>query len=332
MDDVHLYELSGAKWYHDNSIVPDAGDEMTFMFDVLLRHEREGTYIDVGANAGVGSFYPLQKGAKKVYSFEAAVPNVAYLKKVLCLNSFGPPSFMLVPYAAGAVDGKEVFFDNHETPNFRGSNFNNGMIREGLKAGMEGVVSQRVQRVDTTVSRADTVVFMKVDVEGFELHVLLGATRLFQQQPLPPLVYFEFSPSVVMIPDEFKSSKIGPNDDIIKAPGHRLLDFIVDNGYVLFLADCQGVKDGARDDFNNFLSSNGVRECHNAEDAKIRRAGYTSTILLSLYLEPGQASDSVRDLVVPQSFFRALDERMKIGEQQVDFLAIPAKRLPWWNT
>ena len=116
---------------------------------------------------------------------------------------------------------------------------------------------------------------------------------------------------------------------ITKAPGHRLLDFMVDNGHVLFLADCQGVKNGVLDDFNNFLSSNGVRECHNAEDARIRAAGYTSTILHSLYLEPGQAS--VRDLVVPQSFFRALDERMKIGAQQVDFLAIPAKRLPWWN-
>ena len=31
VDDIHLYELSGAKWCHDNSILPDAGDEMTLM-------------------------------------------------------------------------------------------------------------------------------------------------------------------------------------------------------------------------------------------------------------------------------------------------------------
>ena len=121
------------------------------------------------------------KGAKKVYSFEAATPNIVCLKNVLCLNSFGPPSLVLVPHAAGAVDGKEVHFNNHENPNFRGGNFNNGMVREGLKAGMKGVVSQRMKRVDTTVSREDTVVFMKVDVEGFELHVL----RAWRDPPFP---------------------------------------------------------------------------------------------------------------------------------------------------
>ena len=83
---AHLVSLKNVSWYHDGSIVPSAGAEMADMYDVLLRHEREGAYLDVGANAGVGSWYPLLLGAKRVYSFEAASPNIAYLVRA-CMRA-----------------------------------------------------------------------------------------------------------------------------------------------------------------------------------------------------------------------------------------------------
>ena len=85
-----------------------------------------------------------------------------------------------------------MLFDDHQGE-WNGKQFNNGMIRENLKKGSPGVVVQTMKRVDNAVDVADDVVFMKMDVEGFELQVLLGTTRLFGQLPLP-IIYFEYSP------------------------------------------------------------------------------------------------------------------------------------------
>ena len=131
------------------------------------------TVVDAGANIGLFSLYARALGAKKIHSFEAVAETHKILSRNLALN--GP--LKAVNIALGAEKGEaELKF------NTRGEG--SSMIASG-DAGVNGGITYSGRRL-VKVAPLDALVrgrvdFIKIDVEGYEKNVLLGAARIIKE-------------------------------------------------------------------------------------------------------------------------------------------------------
>lgn len=152
------------------------------------RYLRSGDYvIDVGANVGA---FALPVAAVlgpngRVFAIEASNRVFAYLQSNIKRNGL---SNVLARHAvAASQEGGELTFFDAPIENF-------GM---GSRVPWDTQTGYSVPavRVDSMMSNLGiapgTVRLLKIDVEGFELDVLLGAAQLLNQ-PAPPIVIFEF--------------------------------------------------------------------------------------------------------------------------------------------
>lgn len=129
-----------------------------------------GTFIDAGANAGNHTlFFALICGADRVHSFEPNKVSRSDLEKIITLNQVAP-KVQIHPYAlsdhTGTVEATYVI--RQDQPNW----------------------SETVQcrRLDDVVTEQDVKV-IKIDVEGAEHFVLMGATRILKD--CRPRLYVE---------------------------------------------------------------------------------------------------------------------------------------------
>lgn len=130
---------------------------------------RGGTFIDVGANVGCYAL-PIARSARLVVAIEAQ-PSIAELLELNVGNS-GLENISIIHAAAGAESGEIDF----PAPDLAAvGNF--GAVGIGRTKGP----TQRVRmiRLDD-VAPADTRV-VKIDVEGYEAHVLNGSHRLLAE-------------------------------------------------------------------------------------------------------------------------------------------------------
>ncbi len=135
-----------------------------------------GLVADAGANIGVFSLYARALGAKKVYAYEPVKETFELLKANLVLNRAGA-AIKAVNIALGKEKGQaEIQF------NTRGEG--SAMIKgAGVEVNRAVVYSGRrfvpVAPLDSLVKgRLD---FIKMDVEGYEANVLLGAAGLIRK-------------------------------------------------------------------------------------------------------------------------------------------------------
>ena len=134
------------------------------------------TVIDAGANLGLFSLYALALGAKKIYAFEAVAETFALLKANLALNRAGR-TVKAVNIALGAAKGRaELLY------NTRGE----GSARLAGPAPETGRGVTYACRRQVPVAPLDALVktrpgFIKIDVEGQEENVLLGAAGLIKK-------------------------------------------------------------------------------------------------------------------------------------------------------
>lgn len=138
-----------------------------------------GTYVDVGANIGqLAIAAAMTSGVDgRVVAIEANPRVFRYLQGNVALNHLGPPAVRLVNVAVGERDGTVVFTD------VRADDVNRVVMHgTGLEVPMK--------RLDDLLKDIPRIDLLKIDVEGFEKSVLLGATEVLKRTDK---IYLEYS-------------------------------------------------------------------------------------------------------------------------------------------
>jgi FkbM family methyltransferase len=139
-----------------------------------LEHLRPGVVVaDIGAHIGFLTFLMarLVGDTGRVYAFEPAPENVAYLTRNVASN--GATNVVVVPVAAGANNGN--------APSRRRQRY--GLPLPGNPfSRTRGTVEVEQVSVDDVVPFVDVA---KIDVEGAEIEVLRGMGRLLAHEPKP---------------------------------------------------------------------------------------------------------------------------------------------------
>jgi FkbM family methyltransferase len=130
------------------------------------------TVVDVGANVGIYSRFAATRvgpdGA--VYSFE---PNVELLPRLRA--NLSPLPVRLFPYAVSDRSGTVTFHVSDDT------------AKSSILADESSTRTVKVQCVTLDEFHGEpmssaAIDYLKIDVEGFDYHVLLGAEKLFKNQ------------------------------------------------------------------------------------------------------------------------------------------------------
>ncbi|MDO8804275.1 MAG: FkbM family methyltransferase [Elusimicrobiota bacterium] len=132
--------------------------------------------VDAGANIGLFSLYAAALGAKKVYAFEAVAETYKILKRNLALNG-SPKVVKAVNIALGAESGSAEIMFNTLGEGSAMIDCGDPLVNRGIT--YTGRRRVKVAPLDGLVKGC--VHFIKIDVEGYEKNVLLGAEGIIKK-------------------------------------------------------------------------------------------------------------------------------------------------------
>jgi FkbM family methyltransferase len=182
----------GCKMYvdtRDQSLAPHLlveGVWETWVTNVIRKYLRGAVFIDVGANFGWYSCAACVSGAKGVFSYEPNPRLAELIRKTADVNGFSQWNFR--SYALGDVNG-------HSRLSYSLSHFGNGSTTSEVGTSEEWV---QVKRFDETadaemITAAAAPVVMKIDVEGADGRVILGAENFIRGNNCT--LFVEYSPA-----------------------------------------------------------------------------------------------------------------------------------------
>jgi len=160
----------------------DIGNFLSDISGIIIENQynfedfKNAVVVDAGANIGLFSLYAGARGAGKVYAFEPVRETYGMLKSNISASHLGKV-VSAVNAALGAQRGTARI-----KCNTRGEG--SAMIAGGNSGVNEGVSYEQTREVkilalDDLIRRK--VDLIKIDVEGYEKNVLLGAARLIRK-------------------------------------------------------------------------------------------------------------------------------------------------------
>ncbi len=199
---VHLSTLTLSMIDGVNVVVPESIncitryvlEEQRDWFECEIKFVRhllkEGDYvIDIGANLGVYSLAMAKKvgSTGQVWSFEPTFEIANLLSRSIKINNFDQ-QIVLDRHAISDYIGKGELniFNNSEMNKLKDASSNNSITNK-LKS--ERVNVTTLDQCMKTHGWQPNISFMKIDVEGQELHVIKGGERFFEV--MSPLVQYE---------------------------------------------------------------------------------------------------------------------------------------------
>lgn len=150
--------------------------EMVKLFKILAANSK--TSLDIGANIGCTAIL-LGELSKKVYAFEPSTTTFSFLEKNILKS--GRKNVFPQNIGLGAELGE---FTLTFAPSNRSGGFVSNQIQASVGHTVEKIVIRQLDEVANSLYLQD-VDFVKIDVEGFEGHVLRGARKtLLSNKPV----------------------------------------------------------------------------------------------------------------------------------------------------
>ena len=181
----------------------------------ILNHYQIQTVLDVGANTGQFAYYTRHTGYKnKIISFEPLTEAFALLSKFACHDK----KWDIVNAAIGDTDGE---VEINISDNLQSSSILDMMphhLKSAPESAYHGSEFVKIYRLDTIIKKYATNLektFLKIDTQGFEKNVLVGA-----ENSLKRLKGIQLELSLVEL---YKGETLF----------NEMLTFIVDMGFVL---------------------------------------------------------------------------------------------------
>lgn len=186
-------------------------DESAIAFEVLNGDRIKGLMIDVGAHYG-GALAPFALGGWQVLAFEPDSKNREKL-----VESFGDSQNVIIDARAVSDQAREkaVLYRSEESSGISGLS----SFLPSHKVAEEIEVTTLKNVIDEGGFEQEEVSFLKIDTEGFDLHVLRGFPWLTSS---PHLILCEF--------EDAKTIPLGYSF-------HDLADFLVGHGYRLIVSE-----------------------------------------------------------------------------------------------
>lgn len=179
----------------------------------------DSVFVDVGANIGAFSL-PLALTAKRVIAIEPSPQVLPYLRKNVALNHLS--NVNIAACAAGTHDCDSL-------PLYIPPESHFGMASSAPQFHVEPV-SVPVRSLDSILRdhAVTSVSVLKIDTEGYEAHVFLGAQELLRSPSAPPVV-FEFCD---WAEERAFPGKKGWAQDLLLSAGYKLWtlpDYLMNN-------------------------------------------------------------------------------------------------------
>lgn len=136
--------------------------------------------IDVGANVGVFSIYAAILNAKKVYAFEPVPETYMMLKENIKLNNL---ENVIIPINKALGDKEKVEIMYYSNIGDGGTTLNLSKIKYLNEKVIKKSIKVMITTLDNFVkqNKIPKVDFIKMDVEGYEENILLGAKETIKK-------------------------------------------------------------------------------------------------------------------------------------------------------
>nr|GEW59381.1 methyltransferase FkbM [Tanacetum cinerariifolium] len=150
---------------------------------------KNGVFVDVGANVGMATFAAAVMGFR-VYSFEPVFENLQSICNGIYFNRVGD----LVTVFEAATSDRVGNITFHKLV---GRLDNSAVSANGAKLAFKSneaiELQARTVPLDLVIPENEPVLLIKIDVQGWELHVLKGAKKLLSRKKgeAPYLIYEE---------------------------------------------------------------------------------------------------------------------------------------------
>lgn len=191
-----LYNKFGRKMYVstlDTGIAPHLlldGFWESWITSAIQPYIRGSVFFDIGANFGWYTLLAAHIGAKRVYSFEPNKYVFRLLKDSCEINGF---SVVLENAAVGEED-KDLLFSYKQHFLGNGSCLENEEDKE-IQYPVPCMSLDKYQKYWDDSDLKEAPVTLKVDVEGFEPRVILGAQKLLSERDCSAFVEYHSDPN-----------------------------------------------------------------------------------------------------------------------------------------
>lgn len=168
---------------------PDISVTIQDVLDKLRGEEKNGIFVDVGANVGMATFAAAVMGFR-VLSFEPVFENLQRICEGVYFNRVGD---LVTVFEAAASDRLGNITFHKLVGRLDNSAVSATGAKMAFKSNEEIALQVRSIPLDEVIQDSQPVLLLKIDVQGWEYHVLKGASKLLSRKKdqAPYIIYEE---------------------------------------------------------------------------------------------------------------------------------------------
>ncbi|GAA0171081.1 methyltransferase [Lithospermum erythrorhizon] len=168
---------------------PDISETVQDLMEKWRKEGKDGIFIDVGANVGMASFAAAVMGFR-VLAFEPVFEN---LQKICEGVYFNRVEELIQVFEAAASDHMGNITFHKLVGRLDNSAVSATGAKLAFKSNEEIAVQVKTIPLDEVIGEEEPVLLLKIDVQGWEYHVLKGASKLLSRKKgeAPYIIYEE---------------------------------------------------------------------------------------------------------------------------------------------